>query len=47
MIDDETSSIQVDIEAGTRGPKRLKPSAELVYAFGGDGGVAHEEKAKR
>jgi hypothetical protein len=45
--DDENTSIQVDIEAGTKGVIKRMPQVRTKYAFGTDGGVALEEEAKR
>jgi len=44
---DDDTSIQVDIEAGTRGPDVQESNSQYTYAHATDGGAVLEEEAKR
>ena len=46
ILDDKSSSIQVDIEAGTAGAV-LDASEELYYLKGCEPAIAQEKEAKR
>jgi len=45
--DDENTSIQVDVEAGTKEWSMRRAPTRSLYAHGVNGGIAHEEEAKR
>lgn len=46
ILNDESTSIQVDIEAGTAGAI-LDSSEELYYLYGCEPAIAKEKEAKR